>query len=250
MPVTSIDPAWKKLYELINDVARQKDAASMLNTIFREIDLLVPADHGVVLAEVIDGIPFSRSYPPYTASLAPLFNIHYNRTVPVEYDALRHLLGPVDWRCFPDSEYDFDFNRPLGIGHTLGIGIADRLKGCEVVLSMHRSRRSSGFTEREAATAYALREPLEHIYDIRREADQLLCSTLFEREKSRGCMRLSRRESQIAALLCRRITMREIAALLGISPRTVERHALHIYEKLNVSGRRELSRVISVPPES
>jgi hypothetical protein len=140
MSVPSIDPAWKKLNELINDVALQKDAASMLNTMFREIDLLVPADPGVVLAEVIDGISFSRSYPPYTASLAPSFNAHYNRTVPVDYDAGRHLLGPVDWRRFPDSEYAFDFNRPLGIGHTLGIGIADRLTSFSAALSLSGKR--------------------------------------------------------------------------------------------------------------
>jgi DNA-binding CsgD family transcriptional regulator len=43
--------------------------------------------------------------------------------------------------------------------------------------------------------------------------------------------------------------MREIAALLGISLRTVERHALHIHQKLDVSGRRELSLVLADTPE-
>jgi DNA-binding CsgD family transcriptional regulator len=55
---------------------------------------------------------------------------------------------------------------------------------------------------------------------------------------------LSHREAEVARLLCRRLTMKEIAAILKLSPRTVERHALHIYRKLNVDGRKELARLL------
>ncbi len=244
MSVDSFGPAWKKLYELINDVARQKDTASMLDVISDQIDPLVPADHGVVIAELIEGLPYSRRWPPYTERLAPLFNTHYNRTVPVAYDWRHHRLGPVDWRKFPNSEYDSDFNRPLGIGHTLGIGVCGGEPGCEMVISMHRSRRDSGFTDEDVRLMNLLREPFERIYRMRSELDTLEDSGLFEVEREYGARRLSPREAEVAGLLCRRLTLREIAGLLGISPRTVERHALHIYQKLNVSGRQELTGLI------
>ncbi len=41
-------------------------------------------------------------------------------------------------------------------------------------------------------------------------------------------------------LLAERLSNREIADRLDISPRTVKRHTHNIYEKLGVSGRREV----------
>jgi DNA-binding CsgD family transcriptional regulator len=52
--------------------------------------------------------------------------------------------------------------------------------------------------------------------------------------------RLSPREAQVADLLCRRLTAKEIASKLGISHRTVENHALHLYQKLGIFSRAEL----------
>jgi DNA-binding CsgD family transcriptional regulator len=67
-----------------------------------------------------------------------------------------------------------------------------------------------------------------------------ICRDWVSRPEIEGGRRpLSRREAEIAVLLQRRMSMREIAEALGISPRTVERHVLHIYDKLDVSTRRE-----------
>jgi DNA-binding CsgD family transcriptional regulator len=45
--------------------------------------------------------------------------------------------------------------------------------------------------------------------------------------------------------------MKEIAGILGITPRTVERHVLHIYHKLKVGGRKEMiSRLIGSEGET
>jgi LuxR family maltose regulon positive regulatory protein len=50
---------------------------------------------------------------------------------------------------------------------------------------------------------------------------------------------LSEREREILALLAQRLTDKEIAQALVISPLTVKRHAATIYHKLQVKGRRE-----------
>ena len=50
---------------------------------------------------------------------------------------------------------------------------------------------------------------------------------------------LTNREQQILELLERRLTNKEIAAQLGISPTTVKGHTLKIYQKLDVNGRRQ-----------
>jgi LuxR family maltose regulon positive regulatory protein len=48
---------------------------------------------------------------------------------------------------------------------------------------------------------------------------------------------LTGRELEILDLLAQRLSNKEIAAQLVISPRTVKRHTLNIYNKLEVNSR-------------
>ena len=54
---------------------------------------------------------------------------------------------------------------------------------------------------------------------------------------------LSQREHEILALLMQRLSDKEIAEALFISPRTVMTHATHIFAKLGVANRREAAAV-------
>jgi DNA-binding NarL/FixJ family response regulator len=68
----------------------------------------------------------------------------------------------------------------------------------------------------------------------RREAGQKL------REKVPGLESLTPAERRILKLISEDHTSKEIADQLGISPRTVETHRLHICEKLNLHGAHSL----------
>ncbi len=50
---------------------------------------------------------------------------------------------------------------------------------------------------------------------------------------------LTEREREVLALLAQRMSNKEIAQVLVISPQTVKRHAVNLYQKLQASGRRE-----------
>ncbi|MFG2769818.1 helix-turn-helix transcriptional regulator [Streptomyces sp. NPDC048350] len=55
---------------------------------------------------------------------------------------------------------------------------------------------------------------------------------------------LTDRERDIAQLIGRGLTNREIAARLFVSSKTVEYHLSHVYQKLSLSGRRELRNLV------
>jgi DNA-binding CsgD family transcriptional regulator len=52
---------------------------------------------------------------------------------------------------------------------------------------------------------------------------------------------LSHREQQVAALIARGLTNREIARTLGLSPRTADTHVGHILHKVGARSRAELA---------
>lgn len=55
---------------------------------------------------------------------------------------------------------------------------------------------------------------------------------------------LTERETEVAWLIYRGYTNLQIAEELFISEATVKKHATHIYEKLKISGRKELKNLI------
>ena len=59
---------------------------------------------------------------------------------------------------------------------------------------------------------------------------------------------MTRRERQVADLLAKGLSNREIAAALVISPRTVEGHADHILSKLGLSNRTAVADWVAAYP--
>lgn len=57
------------------------------------------------------------------------------------------------------------------------------------------------------------------------------------------CNRLSPRESQVLALIVAGERVKNIALALGISPRTVEAHNIHIREKFGARNVQDVIRV-------
>ncbi len=238
------DSRWYKVVELLEDLCRQRDTTALLTTLFDELDQLVPAENGVAMFEMRRGIPHCLRWPDYSEPLIPAFNDHFNRCCPAEYDWREHSLGPVSWARHGDTEYDCDFNRPLYIGHSLGMGFYDHVIRRELILCVHRGRNAKAFSESDAEVFSHVRPVAERVFALVRSAEAAE-TQLFERLSfPRTTQSLSPREAEIARLLCTRLTLRQIADHLRISPRTVESHALHIYQKLDITGRRELIRTL------
>ena len=59
---------------------------------------------------------------------------------------------------------------------------------------------------------------------------------------------MTNREAEVAWLLYRGYTNRQIGEELFIAETTVKKHVSHIYEKMQVSGRKEFRAKVNEPP--
>ncbi len=92
-------------------------------------------------------------------------------------------------------------------------------------------------TEAEAATALSA-QAKEGLFD-RKSVDAVLTSAGQKGTRTRraAAIALSEREIEVLGHVAREQTNPSIAAILDISPKTVERHVTHIYDKLGISTR-------------
>lgn len=238
-----INPDWKILFELMNDVLRSNSSSLLLDQLFRHIGNLTPIDNGVAFIDYRGGIPYCTRRSDYPGTKVREFNSHYNLCCPVEYQIDKNLLGPVTWKDYKNSEYDTDFNRPLNIGYSLGSGFMDYL-GKTHILVLHRTGHSSPFTTKDSGNLAVFIELFAKVYSLLVHQEQER-DMIFKRiELLPGKNTLSMREAEICRMLCFRWSIKDIAARLGISFRTVECHCLHIYQKLNINNRRELAHCL------
>ena len=94
-------------------------------------------------------------------------------------------------------------------------------------------------------TAGRIRQP-----EIQRAAQELVPGSEAQPDVPREAAMLTRRERQVVDLARSSNKNSEIAAVLGISPRTAERHLQNAYRKLGVSTRDQLRRALQPPGDA
>jgi len=135
--------------------------------------------------------------------------------------------------------------RPIKIDHLMGITVAaSRQRRALLVLDRDRGE----FTDKERALAQLLLPPLARVYRSVRTRERLtarvreLEHALREvpqgrRSSEEGAAELTLRELEVLEHVAAGRTDREIAALLYVSVRTVQKHIEHVREKLGVRTR-------------
>ena len=127
---------------------------------------------------------------------------------------------------FRGSALFSEYYRRIGIDHAVAVPLlVDR--GLLVSFVLNRSR--CDFSDRECAFLDLVREPLSALYR----------HLLARARPASGFATLpvTPREREVLSWLAAGKTDQEIAGILGMSPRTVQKHLQHIYEKLGVETR-------------
>ena len=129
----------------------------------------------------------------------------------------------------PDSAFQRtplfnDYYRAIRIDHVMAVPIhVDR----HVLVSFVVNRSKRGFSDRDRERVEVIRPHLGHLYRLSARKNEAL-------EEIEA---LTARERDVLGWLGAGKTDKDIAAILAISPRTVQKHLQRIYEKLGVETR-------------
>ena len=121
----------------------------------------------------------------------------------------------------------------------LGYGFAPKL------VALFRERDKADFNPKEFHILHTLKDALERkFYDLLAEpaAGVLPAERLRQAAAGYG---LTKRETEIAELVCRNLSTEEICEKLYLAPATLSKHLSNIYGKVKVTGRIALMALLT-----
>lgn len=152
----------------------------------------------------------------------------------------REKVKVCDWtsRERIDLSRDFyeEYVKPLRLTYCLGFGLADQENCIRCIISLDR-KKLMPYTEDDLRLIRDIRPLLEDCFiDMMLPEPGPFSMEDFMNDQSA----LTKREKEIAELLCCGSRPKQVAERLGISVTTVYKHVDNIYKKLGISNRHEL----------
>ncbi len=219
----------------------------MIETVCSGVSTLTGSTSEVLLFRLDRGMPITLEWPYRISKTDHEFPKYCTAVAPILPLGSEGLSRPLGWQS-PPAAGPTRAQECSAVQNCAGIELIDRNRDFRYLMVLARSVGSPPFGRQEGTLLQVLSLLISRLLSLRSKADDRARELLFRKELEDGAAILSPREAQIAELLCGRTRMAAVAEQLHISPRTVERHALHIYRKLRVANREQLIREIAGEP--
>lgn len=236
MPQCS-ESQWVKIHDYLTEVGTARDINQMLRLALVRIGDLVPFDNtGIIGFQDSRGVTIQEAFNVIEKTVNE-FTQYYCKVIPdIGWNFLQY--SSVDWDEYEGTEYVTDFIRPNYLRSSVGMILGRNGLG-NIAISINRSRDLPCFNDTEMSNLKVIQEHLVNYVAM------LTCSHPRDSAPDANDIRsvfsvLTRRESEIAALVCRKYSAEMIGSQLLISPLTVYKHLENIYEKLKVNSRKDL----------
>lgn len=240
---------WRQMWDFIGACAESPDLSGMLHQAVQNLPHLIACEQSVACLVTVNPfhgdvhIEIENNGVPEEAVRAYRERYYHEDIARLTLDKSA-LTYQVDWRdpCLQRYPFTREFVHGLmRIDLSAGIPMwaEDGLEGLCILFTRIGVRRIS---VRDEAILRSLRPHLQNLFWLHQRIAAIPADHFLAAELARESELLSRREAEIAGLLCKRLSAHEIADLLVISRRTVETHIQHVYNKLHVNNRAELLR--------
>lgn len=252
--MSEIAVPWRCIHEFLVSVGSCRDCGTWCRHLVEELSNLLPFDFAyAVLFDAHGRVALCEtSHVPERSKLA---YFSYYMTV----DPCR-LCTPAaartmhtDWGDHRETEFYRDYGRHEGVRFSAGMQLHRRCGRLAGVVFLVRTAPPD-FTTGEQTVLEVLQPHLENLLALLLAADQLPrpLAPLPEAAVRAGAAaakqsgaaslssRLSPRERNIASLICRGYSTKEISSMLVVRPATVYRHVANVFSKTGVRSRGEL----------
>lgn len=238
-----MDRFWRQIHEFVAGIGESRDLGEFTARSLAGVGELIPFDANAMFLEAdrAGRVVSWQTFADCSAWLGP-FNDYYWQKMP----ALDKDMVAVDWHDYENDEYAVDFVLPQGMRYSLGLFHAPTGPDSGVVFALHRSAESRPFSETEQRMAGALRCHLFNLYRLFARLERVLPAVPDPLEVADRFKCLTHRETEVAALVCRRADTGAIASKLLISRLTVYKHIENIFGKLGINSRAELLERLGV----
>ena len=230
-----------KVNDFLVEVGAERTVQNFKSIILKRIGDMVPYDVAVAWLEMGQTCPIkmcdSLRVPQKWITA---HNEYYYKIAPGYADLNIKKVTYSNYKLYQDTEYYQDFLHPLGIRYGMGIILHDLRGNPSLTLYITDSKHNYEKDRKVSFLLETIQTHLENYYSFLNLISNQSINEFHIVELQDGCKTLSKREAEIVGLLCRRLTIAEIASQLLISPRTVESYIYNIYQKLKVRNRREL----------
>ena len=202
-----------------------------------------------MIEEPAGSLPAERAAAfEHYASQHPLI-AHYARTGEERPQKISDFVTLNEFRNL--AVYDAFFGK-LAINHQMAVGLR---VGPELLIGIAVNRKRSDFSERDRAVlglarphllqAFQIAEVRARLLQRAEAAERALWTAPVQRLAS-----LTSREREVLVLVAEGKTNPQIADLLRLSPRTVQKHLEHVYEKLDVQRRTAAAMMLATKPDA
>jgi DNA-binding CsgD family transcriptional regulator len=238
---------WARIDDFLVSLSPQRTTAGFFSRLLELLPSLIPFEGSACLIEMGAGLPAIRGSVQTDPRWVRSFNEYFCRiATPPDCGADTFSANLKDLKRINFDEYVNDFLAPQDIGSSAGFFLlADAACDAGYTIVCNRLRSEPKFGERELETLRAAERHLKNAFDLLCVIENLSKLPVLRVELGKFSRVLSERECEVVALLLKRQRPAQIACELRISPLTVKKHIGNIYEKLDVTDRRQLFQKLS-----
>jgi len=236
------DLPWVRINDFLLEIGSVRDPKDYWRTLLNAFETVLPFDvTGVIGIVDAEGIPMAQENIGTGAYWANAYNEYYYQVMPKPVDFKQGLVINLDWSLHAGSEYVVDFLAPQGVTSSLSVTKLGTRGVFDGSIALHRSRAVRPFSTQDMRILEIIRPHIRNFWTLL-SVDRGSCGVAAgDLRSAHG--RLTRREAEVAALLCNGCTTEEVASRLRISRLTVYKHLENMFAKFHVNNRSELRSV-------
>ncbi len=244
----------KKTLDFVLDISALRDAGSFARHVVNGLPRLVASELTTLsICDLASGVRRVVSFPENAISVPDQqsFNRLMHQHPLVQYHS-RHP-GSGAWRisdslsmnAFQRREIHADYYRRIGIDHVIAVPLVSNSR---LVMSFVLNRAGRDFADGERDLLNRMQPALANLYRVA----SMVARCKVERESPRESLtaRLTPREREILWWVAAGKSDAQIAGILGLSPRTVQKHLENSYVKLGVENRTAAAMIAIETPYS